>query len=330
MGTPPFVSGGGNAGAGGAGVPSGIGSLLFGGGPLTSAPLYSVAANGDLVFTGASTAAGNATAAAGPLGLLSKLGPAGGLIALAAGLDLFSFNLGKSHGPVVGGISGFFLGGILGAVLGIFGGLFGGGKRKKQANNFFTQTLEPQIKQIEDQYKGFQLDFAGANSQLEQLRTQAQTELNKLKGEGKSVFKNKVGPAIDQAEKEIAALETERQRRSSLNFSPPEFHDGGDVNVISHRNWALGPGELLAVLREGEKVMNPRASAKYENVLDAMNAGRISATVMPFSSDGSGDTHFHGDIHIHAQTVDSTWLTRGGGLQAIRDGIRQMAREGKW
>lgn len=230
--------------------------------------------------------------------MLAQLGPAAGLVGTLLpliGEGLLGFGVGMQTGPVLGSIvggaagagigfltaalAGFggpvgaAIGAIIGALSGLFGGLFGGGKRKKAANNYFDQQIAPGIKQIEDEFKSFQLDYATANSQLESLRSQAKDQLSKLKGEGKSVFKDKVSPAIDEAEKEISQFETERERRSGLVFGPPQFHSGGYVEAATSA-WTTKPGEMLALLKRGEFVMDPVATASNRPLLERLNSGQ--------------------------------------------------------
>jgi len=230
---------------------------------------------------------------------------------------LFSF--GENHGAVLGSIVGFLSLGLFGLFSGLFGGLFGGSKRKKAANNYFDQQLTPAINSIVNQYEGQQLDFATADADLEQLRQQAADQLKALKGEGKDVLKKKVNPAIDAAEKKISGDETERSRRAGLFFGPPQFHVGGDVIAGRHSNWMTRPGELLALLRDGEKVMSPVASSRYGRELDQMQQGR-------FRGGSGGETH----IHIHAIDAGSfkQWLA-GGGAKMISDAQYRNMQEGK-
>lgn len=267
---------------------------------------------------------GNAIGIGGPA-ILSTLALAGG--------GLLGFGLGEQFGPVVGGIGGaaagfglgFLIGGpiggaILGLLGGIFGGLFGGSKRKKAANNYFTQQIQPAITQIENEFKSFQLDYASANSQLESLRSQAQDQLSKLKGEGKSVFKDKVAPAIDEAEKEINQFETERERRSGLVFGPPQFHTGGYVEAATSA-WTTKPGEMMAVLKRGEFVMDPAATANNRPLLEHLNAGgKIGNAHTPTSG-----------LHLHFHSIDpvsaSQWMRRGGAA-VIQDGLNRLRQEG--
>lgn len=279
----------------------------------------------------AATALGNFgnTIGIGGLGLLSTLAVAGG--------GLLGFGLGQQFGPAIGSIGGagaglalaalvglgpvgLAIGAIVGLLGGIFGGLFGGSRRKKQANNYFDQQIAPAIKQIEDQFKSFQLDYPTANSQLEQLRSQAKDQLSKLKGEGKSVFRDKVSPAIDQAEKEIGQFETERERRSGLVFGPPQFHSGGYVEAATSA-WTTKPGEMLAVLKRGEFVNDQDSTAKNRPLLEYLNAGgQIGNTHTPA-----------GGLHLHFHSIDpvsaAQWMRRGG-ASLIQDGLNRYRQEG--
>lgn len=273
--------------------------------------------------------------------LLTKLGlggPLGAGILTAAGGGLLGFGVGEQFGPIAGaaagvgtslllgagllglGPVGLIIGAIVGLLGGIFGGLFGGSKRKKAANNYFTQQIQPAIKQIVDGFESFQIDFATANSQLEQLRTQAHEQLGKLKSQGNNVYKNKVVPAIDAAEKQINSDETERNRRAGLVFGPPQFHDGGLVNAAV-ASYGAKPGELLAMLKHGEFVVNPTAAAKNADLLEHMNRG---GSVGPRRSNGA-------PISITIQALDGpsvdSWL-RGGGAARIATALSRYDLEG--
>ncbi len=264
--------------------------------------------------------------------LFASIGGIGASAVLGGGIGgLIGFGLGQNFGKTIGALSGagtgaltgFLVGGPIGAIVGgligllggIFGGIFGGGKRKKQANSLVDSTILPDIKKIVDSYENFQLDFAGANKQLDDLDTQAKAELSKLKGEGKSVFDKRVQPAIDDAKKEIKHFEDERQRRSSLVFGPPQFHDGG-LFSSALSTFITRPGEGLAVLKEGEFVVEPQATSRNLATLEAINSGRTVG----------GDMHFHAPL-INAQRIDESWL-RNGGIYQIADAIRRARYEG--
>jgi gas vesicle protein len=277
-------------------------------------------------------------AASGLLGSMGLMSGLAGTLFAAAGPALMAFGLGQNFGPLggalagagagfgmgaliglAGGPIGALIGGIVGAIAGLFGGLFGGSKRKKQANNYFDQQIAPQIKQIEDAYKSFQLDFTTANSQLEQLRSQAKDQLSKLKGEGKDVFKKKVSPAIDQAEKEISQFETERQRRAGLVFGPPQFHDGGLVQATMSA-WVTKPGEMLSVLKHGEFVVNPQDTARNLPALQRMNSGGTAG--LP-----AGIT-VNGGINLYPSQLDRRYVQSGQFMKDVVSALQRAGLEG--
>lgn len=268
--------------------------------------------------------------------MLSHLGLGGGLagtLLAAAGPALLGFGIGTHFGRLggalagggvgfgagaliglAGGPIGAIVGGIIGALAGLFGGIFGSSKRRKQANSYAEQAHK-QIQQIVQQYMSFQLTSDAAISQLEQFRTQAESDLKKLKGEGKKVFNTRIGPDIDAAEKQIRSNDVERQRRASLMFGPPQFHEGGYVNAQMSA-YTTRPGELLALIRHGEFVMNPRATAQNLPALMAMNAGgRVGGTIV-----------VQGPL-VQASSVDEKWL-RNGGAQKIADALWRRTQEG--
>lgn len=290
------------------------------------------------IITGLYSMAAANPAIAGLLGHLGVLGGLGGALLASVGPALLGFGVGQNFGPLggalaggglgfgagaliglAGGPIGAVIGGIIGAIAGLFGGLFGGSKRKKAAEQYFNNQLQPQVQQVVAQFEGFQLDYATAISDLEQIRTQAQSDLGKLKGQGKDVFRRDVTPAINAAEAQIDADQQERTRRSGLVFGPPQFHSGGDVMAAAHSAWMVRPNELLAVLRDGEKVMTPRASSKYGSMLDKMNAGE------PIQAARPGHT-----INLYAFDSKSLqqWL-RGGGADEISKALYLRGQEGR-
>ncbi|HKW74847.1 MAG TPA: hypothetical protein VJN64_04920 [Terriglobales bacterium] len=284
-----------------------------------------------LALMAASNPNGPAAALLGHLGIFSSAAAEGALIGVGSGL--LGFGLGEQFGKVggilggagAGALTGFLTFGPIGAIIGglaglfggLFGGIFGGGKRKRQANALFNGTIGPDITKIEAEYKGFQLDYASAIGQLEDLKQQAHDQLHKLKGEGDSVFKHKVSPAIDAAEKDLSGFETERQRRAGLAFAPPEFHGGGFVedSLMSSRR---RPGEMLAVLKRGEFVINPQATAKNRGALEQINAG------------GSAGVTFSGGIIINTGMVDKDYMTRPTGFKRdLLRAINSLQKEGR-
>jgi hypothetical protein len=251
-------------------------------------------------------------------------GGIGGTIGFGVGSQ-FGKTAGGLSGAGSGALAGFLVGGPLGALLGgliglfggIFGGFFGDGKRKKQANALFDSQIGPAISKIEDDFKGFSVDYSTAISELESLRSQSQSQLKPLKSQGNDVFNKKVGPAIDAAEAQINQFEAERLRRSGLVFGPPQFHDGGYVNA-SAQSFMRQPGELLAVLKHGEYVVKPSATAKNYGALETINNG------------GTLGSSTFGDIHIYPQTLDQGYMKSPTGFKKdLRDQITQMRREGQ-
>jgi hypothetical protein len=301
---------------------------------------------------GALFSASSLAGALAPLGFMAlgatggKLGSAGGLLASlllsgnkffgpllgslggAAVGGLLGFGIGSSHGGLLGSLAGAgsgaltglliggpvgaIIGGLVGLLGGIFGGIFGGSKRKKQANALFDNTISPDIAQIITGFDGFQVDQSSAIQQLEQLRTDAQKQLSALQSQGKDVFNQKVGPAIDSAEKHIRDTQGERDRRSALAFGPPQFDGGG---IFSTMRGTAG----LAVLHDGEAVINPTGTKKNLKSISRMNAGE---TV------GNG-----GNVTIVIQALDSNdvdqWL-RKGGARKIAKGLDRLSIEGAW
>jgi hypothetical protein len=274
-------------------------------------------------------------AAAGLLGHLG-LGSAFGLGALGAvSGGLLGFGVGQNFGMAAGagvgvgtalglgllfglGPVGLAIGALVGLLGGVFGGLFGGSKRRKEANNYFSQQIDPAVKKIVSDYDSFQLDYASASGQLTQLETQAKDQLGKLKGEGSDVFKNKVEPDITAALAQIGNDEKERTRRAGLVFGPPQFHDGGYVQASTMSAYTTKPNELLALIKHGEFVVNPTATAKNLNTLQAINAG--------------GQVSQGGPVQIIIKALDSqdvdAWL-RKGGARMISGGLnRYWNKEG--
>lgn len=244
-------------------------------------------------------------------GVGMQQGPVLGALAGAGagvGMGALLLSMGLSGGPI-----GLAIAGIVGLLGGIFGGLFGGSKRRKQANNYFTQQIDPAVQKIVSDYEGHTLDYSSATAQLEQLRTQAQAQLDKLKGEGKSVFKDKVAPDIDAAEKKIGMDEAERTRRAGLVFGPPQFHGGGFVSAMA-QSYTAKPGELLALLKHGEFVVNPQATSRNRGALESLNSGgRLPA---------SGPSPTIQIVAWDGASVDR-WL-RTGGAKMLSDGLDRL------
>lgn len=250
-------------------------------------------------------------------------GATGGLIGFGVGSNsggllgsLAGAGSGALIGFMAGGPIGAIVGGIIGLLGGIFGGIFGGSKRKKQANAYVDGTIIPDIKQITDGFDSFQLDSASALQQLEQLRDDAQKQLSTLKSQGKDVFNQRVDPAIDDAEKHVRSIETERERRAAITFGPAQFHDGGIVDVM-RASIRRKPDEMLAVLKHGEFVMNPYATARNRPALEAMNAGGTAGLSI-------------GGIHIYPTSLNRAYVKSRQFEKDITDALDRAGREGRF
>jgi len=307
---------------------AGLGKLAGGFGPL-AALMLGQKFGGPAGLIGGAAAALGLSAAFGTsslaynivnfLGVGATAGLAGGGIGFGVGSKygktagiLSGAGTGAGIGFLLGGPIGGLIGAIVGFLGGLFGGIFGGGKRKKAANKLVDNEVLPQIQKLLDQYKGFQLDYASALEGLTQLQGDAETQLKKLKGEGKSVFKKRVIPAIADARKTIEGIEIERQRRAGLVFGPPQFHGGGFIGFSSN----LRAGEVIIKAKKGEFVVNDRATAKNRPTLEAINAG-----------ESVGGITINGPLVQTNQRVDAEWL-RNGGAQQIYRAIRHALKEG--
>jgi hypothetical protein len=272
----------------------------------------------------------------GKLGSLIQpltLGAGGLQIAAVSGLaaaltgGLIGFGVGQNHGGVlgslagagtgalaglmVGGPVGALVGGVIGLLGGIFGGIFGGSKRKRQANALADNTLLPDITQISTGFDGFQIDSSSAIQQLEQLRADSQKQLSALQSQGKDIFNQKVNPAIEAAERHIRDTQVERDRRSSMQFGPPQFETGG---MFSMRAGNAG----LAVLHDGEVVVNSRASKKNLDALAAMNAGKTVRGIT-----------IH-NMNITAAKLERSYIMSSEFQKDLLDALSRATVEGKW
>ncbi|MBZ5567360.1 MAG: hypothetical protein LAN64_05855 [Acidobacteriia bacterium] len=113
------------------------------------------------------------------------------------------------------------------------------------------------------------------------MRTNAQQELGKLKGEGNKVFNRTLAPKIDSALSEIEGLNKERERRMGLVFGPPEFQAGGYTgNVPWMGGWGL-PRGAAGVVHPREFVSTEQATARFRTqpaslICSIATAGRRS------------------------------------------------------
>jgi hypothetical protein len=202
------------------------------------------------------------------------------------------------------------VGGIIGLLGGIFGGIFGGNKRKQQAKDYANNTALPDIQQIVTGFDGFQIDSSSAVQQLEQLRTDSQKQLATLKSQGNDVFNSTVSPAIDAAEKHINDTQGTRDTRSNTLFGPPQFDTGG--------MFSTGIGNAgLAVLHNGEFVVNPEATRKHLPTLASINAG------------GSAGITVHGGLNISTTTLDRRYVKSAQFEKDILYALQRAQTEGR-
>jgi len=270
--------------------------------------------------------AGAIGAAAMSMGVLLGSGVLG-----IAGGGLLGFGIGSQHGYASGALSGagtgaltgFMVGGPVGAVIGgiiglfggLFGGWFGGRKRRKQAEKMTGQYLS-EITSVLTAYKSFQTDYGTAIESLNAMYSEAEAQYSKLKKEGKKEFQRNLAPRFSDAQREIEMLEKERQRRMGLVFGAPQFHSGGYVSG-QLAGWRMQSGEVFAVLKRGEYVVNPEATAKHRSTLEQINSGQAVAM---------GGLTINGPL-IQAQKIDEAWLRNGGAVE-IMQAIRKAKQEG--
>ncbi len=254
------------------------------------------------------------------------MGTAGGALLAGLGGGLLGFGIGQQHGALAGSLSGALtglliggpIGGIIGLLGGLFGGLFGGSKRRQQAEAYASQQAA-EIDKVVASFKGFQIDYASATSQLQQMRSDAQQQLGQLKKEGNQAYQNILAPKFDNALKELDTVNHERERRMGLVFGPPEFSSGGYTgNVPWAGGWGLPPG-AAGIVHPGEYVSDPQTTQQFLPQLEMMSRG-----VAPGG----------GEIHLHFHTIDGPstkrWLNNGGGVEAIMDAVRRGQQEGRW
>jgi len=259
-------------------------------------------------------------------GWAASLGVLPGGALVGAGAGLLGFGVGQQYGTAAGigtgAASGLLMGlalglpgigtaiaAVIGLLGGLFGGLFGGSQRQKQADAFVAQQ-KTAADQIEAQFKSFQVDYPTALTDLEQIRTNAYTQLRQLKDEGSKDYSRNLSPYIDKLEAELKGYEDERDRRSTLAFAPPQFATGGTV-------MGYGGFGVNVIAHAGEEIINPQASAP---LLIAFSSGADVST-------WSGDLHVHGPL-IQANRLDEAWL-RNGGAEAITAAIRRARLEGR-
>jgi hypothetical protein len=215
----------------------------------------------------------------------------------------------------------------------LFGNIFGRGAQRHKRDDIERQAFA-QIKQVEDEFNLFTLDYNSAYSQLEQIRTQVSQAMHGLG------MRDRMDPWIDAAEKRISATEKDRQTRSQMDFSPAEFESGGFVSpslagagsfaqssgagsffsaASIGRIPSLGSGGAVpAIVHAGEYVFNRNAVQRIgRGNLDSMNAG------------GSGGGHtFITNISAMDTKSFAQWLRDGGAEEIAKANYRLMAEGG--
>lgn len=305
------------------------------------APLLGGKLGGTAGTLGMSAASLSVLAAAGnpqALGLLSALHIPSAILGPASGA-LFGFGVGTQHGKLAGSIAGgaagagtgallallgaglgpvgILIGGIVGLLGGLFGGIFGGKKRRKQAETF-AKTEEDELSKVLKAYESFQLDYASATDQINQIAAGSRDQLSQLKGEGQDVWQHTLSPYIDQIKSKIDGDENERKRRTGMIFGAAEFASGGYTGNL--------PSSMPAGIVHGrEYVLNSMATATIgRDRLDRMNRGE--------SVDSLSEGVRGGAVHIHINAMDPKSfrdVLRNGGLaKEIRSEMVRMSREG--
>jgi gas vesicle protein len=312
-----------------------LGSLLSSGGLNKLAPLAILSA-----LTLGTKGSGGAIAGGaliGALGLAALYGKSATLTAAVAPYAAFlgplagglvGFGVGQTAGPVAGSLSGAgsgalvgflaagplgaLVGGVVGGLVGLFSGLFRPDKHKQADQWIQQQNIIAAINAEVAAYAGFSEDYGTAVNNLEKIKSDSNSALKQQFGNaGVDEWNKLIVPAIRNAEDTIGGYNTERFRRSSINFGLPQFASGG-----LYQTGTGGAG--LAVLHDQEVVMGRNATRRFgaQNLLalnDAANSGGFTPTIGPPRS-----------MQVVVQAIDSldviSWLRRGG-AQLMGDGI---------
>ena len=267
----------------------------------------------------------------GGAGLLVNGAERGGILGVfeaATGGAMAGFGVGAMIGSAFGPL-GMGIGALIGGIVGIISSLFGEHKGDK-ARKEVIEPLEAQIKTLESSYDVFQTDYNTSVATLEQLRSDAIAALRKIGGGQVKGNTQKTNADIDTAEQYLKTTEAERQRRTQMDFGPPQFRTGGFVDgSLAGRvpSWFgpnpvafAGGGAVPAILHGGEFVVNAAATER----IGAGNLARMNAG-------GSGDGAHIDKVVI--QTIDSKSFKRfldDGGLKALRIAIVGAINAGAW
>ena len=282
---------------------------------------------------GAATVGPGGVSGAASAGILSRLGGLVPSLFAMGGLQAArSIGFGSPlRGAISGAAGAFAAGGILSTMLpfsalslamplllpfagiGALIGVFGNSKRARQRHELHLQMFQ-QLRQIEDQYKFFGIDYNSARGQLEQMREEYVQAFAKLKGK-----RDFVDPHVDDAITIINRTEMERQRRAALQFGPPQFHAGGFVGPLRVPLHFARGGEVPAILHQGEFVMRPEAVRQQGRAkLERMNEGR----------DGGGSVVNNYNISMIDTRGFEDFLKRKG-WSSIQHVAELMRREGR-
>lgn len=212
-------------------------------------------------------------------------------------------------GAVEGALGGFMVAGpwgaLVGGVSGLIGGFVGAAKKRAQAAEMVRSSLGEIDKTVKS-YMDYSLEYQAAIAQLDSVAGQGRGNLDTLGAVGRARWDHWLQPKYHEARQLVTDTEKERARRRLVDPGTPEFATGGEfVARVSG-----GPG--LAVLHDGEHVMNRAASQRFRPMLEAMNAGELAPA--------AGGSRIEININaIDARSVRE-WL-RDGGVQQIRSAL---------
>lgn len=229
----------------------------------------------------------------GPGGRVPTIGGAGGITGTVLGgglgtlggvaglLGLAGFGLLAGGGPLRRGIGGFLAGGALGTLIGgtgalagtaigafagpigaivgaILGGLFGAfsrGKKKRGAARVADEGFAA-MRRVVEEFERFMIDFESAIAQVNSIWAQMVAAWQQIGGVvGRRSIRGQE-PFFRQIVERINRIQKARELRAEVvaGLPIPEFQFGGMVRAISAHN-----GRILALLHEGEAVLNRRA-----------------------------------------------------------------------
>ncbi|MBZ5597457.1 MAG: hypothetical protein LAN83_03970 [Acidobacteriia bacterium] len=243
-------------------------------------------------------------------GILGMLGLELGITGIGLGYQYASPVLGGITGAAGGALAGTailpgigtVIGAIIGGIAGIFGGVFGRRAREKQAWDLVLGKYYPAMHQTLLAYENYQEDAATAYQQLDDLEKQAWAEMNQIGHSGRLIYWQTIPARATKIHKQIEGIDKDRTSRGAQIFGAPEFQTGGLFTLGGSAR------KGLAILEDGEYVINPQATRQNRAQLEAINHGRPS-----------------GEFHIHIHAIDAlsfrAWM-RKGGAKEIKAGLR--------